>query len=234
MRVMDDAWAFRTAKNWSDRHAAFELIYQSYLLRGQAAPNRIGMRVTPYQIHSNSQIFVGTHAGRVAATVTLVRDGALGLPMEQMFGQEVEQLRRADGEVAEASCLVVGDSYSSQTLQTFSGVTRIMVQFARFHGIRNLLIAVHPRHLEFYRRYFGFRSLSKRVAECPHVLGQPAVGMLLNFERFDQEQPKCWSTFFGEWISENALQPESIPPPELKVLNTIVKLTTSLPLKKAV
>src|SRR5436190_1468693 len=84
---------YRIASSLEDRAAAFQLVYQSYLRTGLGAPNLYRMRVTPHQLCDSSQIFVGLSDGEVASTVTLVGDGRLGLPMESMFSQEIDEFR---------------------------------------------------------------------------------------------------------------------------------------------
>lgn len=220
---------YRIASTLGDRAAAFQLVYQSYLRSGLGSPNLYRMRVTPHQLCDSSQIFVGRLDGQVVSTVTLVGDGRMGLPMETMFDREIDAFRAEGRRVAEVSCLADRRQDPRRFLESFSQLTRLMAQFARYEGIHNLLISVHPRHARFYSRYFGFRPISDRVASCPHVQDHPAVGLNLDFELFDLEKPKCWHDFFGEWEPREQLQPCRIPAAEREYLRGVARETCRTP-----
>jgi hypothetical protein len=221
--VTERTLVYRIASSLEDRAGAFQLVYQSYLRSGLGSPNLYRMRVTPHQLCDSSQIFVGLLEDQVVSTVTLVGDGRMGLPMETMFGQEIDNFRGEGRRVAEVSCLADRRQDPRRFLETFSQLTRLMAQFARYEGIHNLLISVHPRHARFYTRYFGFRPISNRVASCPHVQDQPAVGLNLDFELFDLEHPDCWEDFFGEWAPREQLRPCVIPVGEREYLKGIAR-----------
>lgn len=214
---------YRIASSLGDRAGAFQLVYQSYLRSGLGSPNLYRMRVTPHQLCDTSQIFVGQLDGQVVSTVTLVGDGPLGLPMENMFSREIDEFRAEGRRVAEVSCLADRRQDSRRFLDSFSQLTRMMAQFARYQGIHNLLISVHPRHARFYNRYFGFRPISERVANCPHVQDHPAVGLNLDFELYDLEKPESWYDIFGEWMPREQLQPSTIPTAEKEYLKDIAR-----------
>src|SRR5689334_24741569 len=98
--------SYSLANSFEHRAAAFRLIYQSYLSSGLGRRNPLGLRVTPFQLLATSQIFLASKSTsiptelekwdasvhseelepsglreQVVATITLVNDGQLGLPM---------------------------------------------------------------------------------------------------------------------------------------------------------
>lgn len=240
---------YRPAGSYVERVAAFQLVYRSYLERGLAADNAFKMRVTPFQLLGTSQIFVASERKQaptpqllpryaflssegpsqrtsvfqdvVVSTVTLIGDGRLGLPMESMFAAEIKELRDQGRQLAEVACLADSVSEPRRFLETFTQLTRLMAQFSRHQGVQNLVISVHPRHAKFYARYFGFRPLSDRVANCPHVKNRPAVGLNLDFELFDLEKPKNWHEIFGSPVPRANLKACPIPPGEAKFLREV-------------
>lgn len=205
---------YRMARSASDRDDAFRLVYRSYLKSGLGTVNPYGMRVTRYQLCETSQTFVGLEGSEVVTTVTLVGDGHLGLPMDGMFSAEVNALRSAGKRVAEVSCLADRRSSHSRFLESFCQLNRMMAQFARYQGIECLLVTVHPRHARFYRRYFGFKPISSRIADCPHVQGSPAAALILDFDEYDKECPESWHRVFGSWIEPYESAPYQIPDDE--------------------
>ena len=245
--------SYSLANSFEQRAAAFRLIYQSYLSSGLGTCNPLRLRVTPFQLLATSQIFLASiptsipnelekwdafvhpeefeptsRSGlqeQVVATITLVNDGQLGLPMEGIFGREVQLLRREGRQIAEVTCLATSTTDARKFLQIFTQLTRILAQFSRYEGAQNLLISVHPRHAKFYSRYFGFRPLSNRVALCPHVKDKPAVALNLNFDLYDLEQPQSWHAIFGTWEPQEELQPTVIPSSECALWREVSKVS---------
>lgn len=254
----DSLEPIRTAGTFAERVSAFQLVYRTYLQSGLGARNIFEMRITPFQLLETSQIFIATEResapishvpprqaflsgdgldrrpapspDAVIATVTLVGDGKLGLPIESMFGEEVEEMRRQGRQLAEVASLADAVSGPQKFLQTFTQLNRVMAQFSRQQGVQNLLASVHPRHAKFYRRYFGFRPLSSRVAGCPHVENSPAVGLNLDFELYDREKPKSWYEIFGTPVPREKLRPCPVPPAEVQVLQEVARASSEQPL----
>ena len=65
--------------------AAFHLVYEQYLRSGLMKPNSYRMRVTPYHLLPSTEVLVALDRGAVTCTMSLVRDGELGLPMESVY-----------------------------------------------------------------------------------------------------------------------------------------------------
>lgn len=210
---MSTGLVYSLARSRSQREGAFRLVYDSYLRSGLGAPNPFEMRVTPYQLHEATQIFVGQLQELVVSTVTLVPDCEEGLPMESIYPLEIEALRAQGVRLAEVSCLADRRKDPRRFLPAFCQLTRVMAQYARRQGIDELLVAVHPRHARFYSRYLGFQQIGG-LAACDYVQGRPAVALSFNFDRFDRERPPCYSTFFGEQIPVSELEPYHVPAEE--------------------
>ena len=210
------------ARTTEERLGAFRLIHHAYVRAGLGQPSPLGLRVTKYQIQPQSQVFVGTLAGEVVTTVSLIGDGTLGLPMETMFGPEVAQLREEGERVCEVSCLADRRQDVRRFLPAFRDMTRLMAQFARYEGIGSLLITVNPRHVKFYTHYLGFVPISRRITDCPHVENHPAVALRLEFARIDRDRPVCWEQYFGSWVPRSELAPYQIGRYEQELLEAMV------------
>ena len=200
---------FDFAKNRSELSAAFRLVYSNYVDSGLIEPNDHQLRVTPYHFLPTTQVFVAKRGAEVVCAVSLVGDGDYGIPMESVYQEAVDAKRASGTTFAEVSCLAVGNLASRQFLPAFVGLTRLMAQFARTNGIDELLIAVHPKHSRFYKRYIGFEQIGERRA-YPTVQNRPAVACCLNFERFDRERPDLWPSFFGTPIAPERLSPNDV------------------------
>jgi hypothetical protein len=195
----------KVASSRHERQLAFELVYNSYLRAGLCESNACGMRATEYQLLPTTDVFTATLQGEVISTVSLVRNGQLGLPMEQIFPDIISQ-RRADGrKIAEVSCLADRRSDPGRFFKLFCELGRLMAQLAIKQGIDELLVAVHPRHSAIYRRFMAFRPLGDR-RDYPMVCGSPAVPLVLNFADAQANSPAAWQHFFGEHLPDEVLQ----------------------------
>jgi hypothetical protein len=215
---------FKVADSPTERRDAFRLVYDQYLKTGLSEPNVHRVRVTPYHLLPTTHVFVAYNRGEIMATMSLVGDGELGLPLESVYGEEVG-LRRAQGlRLSEVSCLADRRSDRRDFLTVFVGLSRVLAQFARRQGYDQLLVVCHPKHSAFYRRYLGFDMIGS-VAECPHVQNKPAVPLCLDFDYVDHHPPACYRRFFGDSLPDEQLRPSRIGPIEINVLRHIVDRT---------
>lgn len=192
-----------TCKIASERHEreqAFRLIHEAYTRAGLIEPNPFRMRATPYHFLKSTELFVATNGDAIACTVSLVGDGALGIPMDSIYNDEVDNLRAANKRFMEVSCLADRRAEFDRTLALFIDLTRLMAQYARFHSVDMLLIAVHPRHARFYKRFLGFEQFGEERA-YPTVRNRPAVACKLDFAHIDHHRPTCYEQYFGNPIA---------------------------------
>jgi len=201
------------AANRAQREAAFRRVYLSYLRAGLMEPNRHQMRVTPYHLVPTTDVFIAVLGREVISTISLIRDGQLGLPLESVYRYEVDR-RRAEGKLlAEVSCLADRRSNLRRFFPVFIELCRWMVQCARLRGVEELLVAVHPRHARFYERYMAFERVGDETS-YPAVCDRPAVALSLDFARIDCHKPASYNRFFGSPIRPELLRPAVLSPQE--------------------
>lgn len=204
-RDQESPLEYRIVSTRSERLAAYRLVYETYLRKGLIPPNSFGMRVTPYHMLPTTQTFIAVRKQQIVCAVSLIGDGELGLPMESVYSQEVNDARSRGLSVGEVSCLASRHEDLRQFLPIFVQLTRLMAQHARGEGMDQFLIAVHPKHARFYERFMGFEQIGP-LREFPSVQDAPAVACCLDFARIDRERPKCWREFFGVPLPESNLE----------------------------
>ncbi len=236
--LADQAPVFRIAQCREDYCGAFRVVYEAYLEKGLTRPNLFQMRVTPYQLLPTTEVLVAVRQGEVIATLSLVRDGLLGLPMESVYPEEVAALRDRDLRLAEVSCLadrrhVRGDSGASfrayHPPATAMRLMSLMAQCALARGVNCLLIAVHPRHARFYQRFTAFEPIGG-VRTYHAVCDRPAVAMALDIDRAPIDHPELYRRFFGLPLPAESLAPRPILPKLQKEFAAIVAATYDGPI----
>jgi hypothetical protein len=194
----------KVASTRRERHDAFELVYNAYRRAGLCDEHQSGMRYTPYQLLKSTDIVIANLRGEMISTLSLVRDSEMGLPLEDVYDDEVSVRRAAGVHLAEISCLADRREGPVRFFDLFREMCRLTAQLAWSLGVEELLAAVHPNHTAFYRRYLAFEPLGER-REYPTVCGNPAMALCLNFDRAAEEHPQRWREFFGEPLPEDVL-----------------------------
>ena len=99
---------------------AFRLLAVNYQARGYDGPGPRPFRFTPFHVLPDTTTFVAKDVGKVVATLSLVPDTRLlGLPMESIFGPEVEALRREGRRTGEVTGLADRDLSPREFLPVF-------------------------------------------------------------------------------------------------------------------
>lgn len=163
--------SFEMARTKEDLEAAFRLLHDAYVEQGFIQPQENGMRLTIQHALPTTSILVAKINQRVVGTISVMRDTALGLPMEKVF--DIGPLKRSGKRVAELSCLAIHPDYRRKMGgHIFFPLTLYAATFAeRSLGTDHLILNLYPQHADFYNAIFGSRSLNDEVKD---YLGAPA------------------------------------------------------------
>lgn len=212
---------YRIAVHREEREAAFRLVYRSYLEAGLGQPNQHGMRVTPYHLLPSTEVFVAVLQSEAIYTVSLIGDGELGLPMESVYRQEVNERRKQGCRIGEVSCLADRRSKHRKCFPVFMRLCRLTAQYAWHHGMDQLLVAVHPRHARFYQRFMDFRPIGGEKS-YPSVQNRPAIALELDLVRLHREGGRGYETLFAPTIPAEELASAQFTPSQNEYLRPMV------------
>jgi len=207
---LDTCIECKIASTRGEREAAFRLLYGAYQRAGLIGPNPRQMRVTPYHLLPTTNVMVARYANQIISTLSLVEDGELGLPMEQIFADPIHERRQHGLLLAEVSCLADRRKDLRRYFSVFVRLCRLMIQCAKSRGIDQVLIAVHPRHVRFYTQYLAFDQIAD-VRLYPAVQNHPAVALCLDLKRLEIDRPANYERFFTVPIDARDLQPQPMP-----------------------
>jgi len=196
---------YKTASQRQELHAAFGLVYRAYVGSGLMKPNRHKMRVMPHHLLPTTEVFVAVAGGEVVCTLSLVGDGELALPMESIYDLEVSARRIEGFSVGEVSCLADRQLGRERSFPVVMRLMALMAQSAKYRGIDQLMIAVHPRHARFYQRFCAFKPFGKERA-YNSVCNHPAVAMAVDLTRVHIDDPRAHRRFFGKPFTQEALR----------------------------
>lgn len=180
------------AQSLSERMAAWSLVHSEYRAKGLAIEGEEGLWLTPHDLLPDTTTYAAYCGGEVCATLTAVVDGEMWLPCEEVFGEEVSTLRADGRRITEVISLA--STIASPRLGNLAllALFRLMFLRARYMLARtDMVIAVHPRHVDFYRKKLLFMQISAPRA-FDKVNGAPAVLMHLDLEMVPARYWECF------------------------------------------
>lgn len=147
----------KVASEEAEYEAAARLVHDCYVKRGILEHHPTGIRVTPHQLLPSTIVFVVKDGDEVIATMSLIPDSRLGLPMEATYADEIGALRRQGRFQAEVGALCVAPGRRRVGVSYL--LNRLMYDTARALGVDDLVIAVHPESGPLYQAAIGFETI---------------------------------------------------------------------------
>jgi len=181
LRVNSPGVSARPARSRDELERAYRLVYHSYLGRGYVEESRSGLRILVHNALPGTVTFVSLLRDEVIATVSLVPDSAIGLPMDAVYRPEMDALRAAGRKLTEVTMLADRRHEARRALSVLLLMMKRVFDYATLVlKATDLCITVNPRHQEYYRRYLLFESMGGGVREYPSVENNPAVAERLD------------------------------------------------------
>jgi GNAT superfamily N-acetyltransferase len=167
----------------TDRNAleqALRLQHDQYVAQGYMDSHPSGWRLSLHNGLPSTQVFVARAGDRVVATMTLIVDSPLGLPMDEIYADELRGLRGEHRNMAEVSGLAVDPDYQRSGVAILLRLIRMLVLYSieKAH-VSDLCIAINPHHAIFYRKAFHFQVIGG-LKQYRKVNGAPAVALRLD------------------------------------------------------
>ena len=172
----------KIAETRDELEECFSLLHDAYVESGFMQPDPSGMRVTIYHALPTTTTLCAKYDGQVVGTISLVRESALGVPLQKIF--DLSSVREKEGQIAEVSALAVHRDFRKTGGSILFPLMKFMYEYCTtFFDTRHLVIAVNPSHIEMYESLLFFQRLSANVVESyDFVNGAPAVGATLDLK----------------------------------------------------
>lgn len=176
---------FKIAETTEELEAAFKLLHDSYVEVGLMKPDVSGMRVTPYHALPSSTTLIGKMDDEVVATVTIVRDGPMGLPCDNFV--DLDHLRRGGDRIAEISALAIKRGHRGKLL--FHLLKFMYESCVNYLGVNHLIatLTADSKSYELYESILFFKPIDCRT-ETNYAFAnfRPVIAEHLNLqEAFD-------------------------------------------------
>jgi len=157
---------------------AFRLVYSSYLQRGYLVADPSEIRLGIHNMLPETATFVGLIRGEVIATVTVVPDSPIGLPMDEVYHDKTQALRDSGRTISEVTMLADRRLEIRRTLPMLMNLMKYATLVLKAN---DLCITINPRHEAFYRRYLLFADMGEERS-YHSVQDNPALAKRLNLD----------------------------------------------------
>lgn len=188
---------------------AFSLVYREYEKRGYIPKHyKSKLRLSLYNAIPSTATFIGKQQGKVVATVTLVVDSPLGLPMDKIYKKELDNLRRQGRRVAEVSQLSIDETLFPKNFFSMFNFSKLSFIFKLFKlvldyslsvaKLNDLCIAINPKHQYLYK-FLEFEPLGG-LRYYGSVNRAPAIAKRLNLDLAEKKARRrngLYKIFFG-------------------------------------
>lgn len=195
-------YTFGLAQTLSERMTAWQMVFGEYQAKGFATEGQECLWLTPHDLLPETTTYAVYHHGQLRSTLTSVTDDELGLPCEDAFGDEIASLRNSGRRLVEVVSLASRIDSPRQAHRALLALFRIMFLRVRYMlACTDMMIAVNPRHVDFYRKRLLFEPVGQARA-FGKVNGAPAVLMRLDLEM----APARYLAHFGVGPRSNFVQ----------------------------
>jgi N-acyl amino acid synthase FeeM len=165
------AFKIRLAKRTGARRDAGALVERRYGHRGYAVPVQ--------QPESNVLTFIAYDEGQIVGTVGVALDVAEGLPADDIYSEELDQLRRRGNRLCEFTRLAVDGTAASKPV--LAGLFQTAYLYAALiRGFTHAVIEINPRHVGFYQASLKFESIGQQ--RMNRRVNAPAVLLCASFD----------------------------------------------------
>ena len=192
---LDEFFNIRMANSQGRREAATMLLKKMYSWRGYSVD-------TPTPPRPNAITLTADTAGKTVGTMTLCFDGVDGLPADDTFRAELDELRAQSRRLCEPSRLAIDKDTPRRVFAALMHISYIYSH--KIHKFTDYIIEVNPRHAVFYKRMLGFQDLGTERM-CARV-DAPAVLLRLECQHMAAQINKYGGLF------ENAAKERSFYP----------------------
>lgn len=172
----------KIAETREELEDCFRILHDAYVASGFMQPDPSGLRVTAWHALPTTTTICAKVRGEVVGTLSMVREGVFGLPMQSAF--DLTPVRKHPGQLVELSALAVRHDFRRTGGAVLFPLMKFMYEYCTWYfDTRHLLIAVNPNRIELYESLLLFQRLQANVIEhYSFANGAPAIGAALDLQ----------------------------------------------------
>lgn len=159
-------YTFKLADTDQEIHESLELLYSQYINTKVPWSNRQFLKLTKHHVLPTTEILIAKYEDTVIATLTLINDSSLGLPMDA--GWDLRPLRNSHAQIAELTGLCVKPGFNKKTGALLFPLYSLLLSYCRDREkIKALVISTPILTKNYYQHLLGFSQLADPIQILP-------------------------------------------------------------------
>lgn len=196
--------SFTVARSVDEVIEAWRLVHREYARTRLIHPNRHGIHTHGHAVHPGTAVIVGKIRSLIVSTMSVYVDRPQGLPLDSACHAAMQSLRRDGRRLVEMGLFADRREKIARSYPALLNLMRHAYYYSLHRGATDIVIGVHPRHAEFYRRLFGLVPFGEPTV-CPHVNDRPMVPLRIDIhEQLANPKPPTGVAF----ITGKPIEPE--------------------------
>ncbi|GJQ58832.1 MAG: hypothetical protein D8M57_06210 [Candidatus Scalindua sp. AMX11] len=189
---------FRVARTKEELEGAAALVHKEYTKKGYIKNSNSKLRLGMHNAHPQTTTFVATAGKDVIATTTVILDSSVGLPMDEIYHQELNQLRAGDKKICEISMLACDTELFNNGVSMMLNSKKLFLVFSLFKHILDytkeflkldyICITINPKHKITYD-FLLFKDMGE-LKMYDEVNNAPAIAKYINLNTVEKEFKK--------------------------------------------
>lgn len=189
---------FKLAETKEELEAAFGLLHDCYVREGYMLPKPSGLRVTPYHALPTTTTLIAKKENKVIATVSLIRQTGLGLPIETAY--DVSKVMAPGQQAVEISALAIAPEFRGKDAQILFWLSKYVLQYCyKYFAVDFMFIAMGPWKADLYENIILFERLHF-IEKYKFSNNAPAVIAYLDLKNYSN---KLLSVYWDAPIERN-------------------------------
>lgn len=219
VRTSKGKTVYRIVRTREELEQGFSLVYKEYASRGYIPKHyKSKLKLSLYNALPSTTTFITKKDNQVIATVTLIPDSPMGLPMDKIYKKECDSLREKGRSIAEVSQLSIDSRLFPKGWFSMFNFSKLIFVFKLFklvfdyacytEKLDELCIAVNPKHRYLYKflffeklaglKYYG--SVNKAPAIALHLDIGPAL------RKKSRQRKSFQKVFYGKRTARQTFQ----------------------------
>ncbi|MCP5007336.1 MAG: hypothetical protein GY941_25865 [Planctomycetes bacterium] len=189
---------FRVARTKEELEGAATLVQKEYTKKGYVKDSNSIIRLGIHNAHPHTTTFVATAGNDVIATTTVIPDSPVGLPMDELYLEELNQLRAGGNKICEISMLACDTELFRSGVSMMLNSKKLFLVFSLFKHILDyakeflkldiICITINPKHKITYD-FLLFKDLGG-LKTYDDVNNAPAIAKYINLNTVEEEYKK--------------------------------------------
>lgn len=172
---------FEIAQTARQVETAWGMVYEAYRDVGFVTANMFGLHASCEMIGSQTAVIIGRIGDVPVNTITAVGDGPEGLPLDAVYNDELEKLRRQGRRMVEIGMFADRRPDSENSFHALLELMRYSYWFGAAIDTTDYICGIPPHSTRLYQAAFGFKLVGEeRSYAC--VDGNPVQLMRANVE----------------------------------------------------